>query len=409
MEAITRLTDLSTLLIINALLAALSSVIFLALRATRRGMQPVNGVLLWGISYAAFAVGFGILALPAIDIDFGDQSLIGNLWIDAGTALAFMAVNAYLDRPQRELWALLPAGLLGFAETCYVLNGGDDFRVMLMMGCTLRGILTMAAGISLWFHASDAQRAGARLTAAFHFLWALMLLNRIAWWIFYPHANANEDPTTTYGLLSRLILTWVITPSLLWMLTRELDAELIRYAHQDPLTKIANRRVIWERGEHWTARADGQNTTMAVLTIDVDHFKAINDTWGHDVGDQALVAIANALSAHVRNHDLLARVGGEEFMMLISPADELAVKDIAERLRRAVQEHPITLQSGEKLVCAISIGYSVSARGLSNWHEMVVAADQALYAAKHGGRNRVMGAGSFSPSFGQAVAAMPSL
>jgi diguanylate cyclase (GGDEF)-like protein len=403
-EIIDKLTDINTLLVINALFAALSAMIFLALQATRRGLQPIHGVLLWGISYAAFAVGFGIMTLPAIDMDFVNLPLVGNLLIDVGTVLALLAVNSYLKRPRRELWVLLPATLIGAMEIHYVLTWGENYRVMVIFGCALRGIVTIATGISLWFHANDAQRTGARLSAAFHFLWALMLLNRMAWWHFHPNTDISEDPTTAYGLISRLILTWVITPSLLWMLTRQLDAELIRFASQDPLTRIANRRVMWERGERLAAESNGQSRTMAVLIIDVDHFKVINDTWGHDVGDQVLVAIAEALTTHVREQDLLARVGGEEFMMLVSPGDELTAKDIAERLRLAVESRSITLQSGDRVTCAVSIGYSVATRGLATWREMVIAADQALYAAKHGGRNQVVGASSFKPSLEQAIA-----
>jgi diguanylate cyclase (GGDEF)-like protein len=404
-EIIDKLTDTSTLLVINALFAALSAAIFLALQATRRGLQPIHGVLLWGMSYVAFAVGFGILTLPAIDVEFVNQSLVGNLLIDLGTVLALLAANSYLERPRRELWVLLPASVIGAMEIYYVLMWGENYHVMVIFGCALRGIVTMATGIALWLHANDAQRTGARLTAAFHFLWALMLLNRMAWWHFHPTTAISDDPTTAYGLISRLILTWVITPSLLWMLTRQLDAELIRFANQDPLTRIANRRVMWERGERLAAESHGQSKTMAVLIIDVDHFKAINDTWGHDAGDQVLVAIAGALATHVRGQDLLARIGGEEFMVLIDPGDESTAKDIAERLRLSVESRSITLPSGDTLTCAVSIGYSVSARGLATWREMVIAADQALYAAKHGGRNQVMGAGSFRPSLDQAIAA----
>jgi diguanylate cyclase (GGDEF)-like protein len=402
----TRLTDVSTLLVINALLAALSSAIFLGLHATRRGVWHIRGVLLWGISYAAFAAGFGLLALPAIDVDFANLGIVANVLVDAGTALALLAVNAYLGRPGRELWVLFPAAALCIAEIAYVLSAGEDYHVMVTMGCALRGMVTMATGISLWCYASESQRTAARLTAAFHFLWAFMLLNRIAWWQCHPHADISEDPTTAPALLSLLILTWVITPGLLWMLTRQLDAELIRYAHQDPLTGIANRRVMWERGERWAAATDGSQATMAVLIIDVDHFKAINDTWGHDAGDQVLVAIADVLASHVRSQDLLARVGGEEFMVLIRSGDEPTTRDIAERLRVAVANRSITLQSGEKLSCAVSIGYSIAMRGLVNWREIVIAADQALYAAKHGGRNRVVGSALFKQPFEPVIAAL---
>lgn len=348
-------------------------------------------MLLWGLSYAAFALGFAVLILPGFQIDFAYLVLTGNLIIDLGAVLTLLGVNTYLELPRRRLWVLVPVALLAMLEIGSVLAGGENLRLMVILGSALTGLLTIATGDALWHCVDKPRRAVARVAAAFHFLWAIMLLLRGAWWWFHPLADVTQDPTSTFGLLSRLILTWVITPSFLWMLTRELDAELIRQAHQDPLTGVPNRRVIWEQGERLAAQVDRQAASMAVLMIDVDRFKAINDRWGHDGGDQVLVAIAQTLQRHVRDKDLLARVGGEEFMVLIRHGDETAVSDIAERLRIAVESHPITMPSGEALNCTASIGYCLSPRGQGQWRDIVISADQALYIAKRQGRNRVVG------------------
>lgn|GEM_PF-839178 len=393
MEWIARLAHAGTLLIVNALLAGLSSAIFLALYATQRNVRRLRGVLLWCLSYAAFAVGFGVLTLPAFRIDFPYLTLVGNLVIDIGAVLGLLAVTAYLELPRRRLWILLPVAVLAALEVGIVVAGGENYRLMVILGNGLTGLLVIATGAALWQCVDEPRRPVARMAAAFHFLWAFTLLVRMGWWLVHPAADVSRESTATFGLLSRLVLTWVITPSFLWMLTRQLDAELIRHAHQDPLTGVPNRRVIWEQGERLAANTHHPHAPMAVLMIDVDHFKAINDRWGHDGGDHVLVAIAAVLDRHVRDRDLLARVGGEEFMVLIQHGDEAAVRAMAERLRVAVEGQSIHVRSDERLHCTVSIGYCVSASGQANWREVVIAADQALYAAKRNGRNRVEGAG----------------
>lgn len=392
MEWIARLMHAGTLLLVNALLAALSSTLFFALYAAHPRVKRQLGVLLWGVSYAAFAAGFGVLFLPAFHLDFPRLVLAGNLLIDAGAVLALLATNRYLELPWRKLWVLAPVASIALLEIALVLHEGENLRHMVILGGALTAALTVATGAAFWQCQDPAQRPVARLAGAFHFLWAGMLLVRIYWWLLHLDAPAGPDPTSTFGLLSRLVLTWVITPSLLWMLTRKLDAELIRHASQDALTGVANRRVMWERGQQRIAQSHQRNACVAVLMIDVDRFKSINDQWGHDGGDQVLVAVAGALRRHIREKDLLARVGGEEFMVLLHHAEAAAAHEAAERLRQAVEHEAIALAPGQHLHCTISIGYCVAAGGESSWRAVVVAADRALYAAKQAGRNRVVGA-----------------
>lgn len=392
MEWIASLMHAGTLLLVNALLAALSSALFLALYMARDRAERQPGVLLWSLSFAAFAAGFGLLFAPAFHIDFPRLGLAGNLLIDMGAVLALLAVSLYLGLPRRKLWVLLPAALLALIETGLVIREGENLRHMVMLGGTLTGVVTVATGVAFWQCTDEAQRPVARLAGVFHFLWAGMLLLRVSWWMVHPPVLAGPDHTSTFGLLSRLVLTWVITPSLLWMLTRKLDAELIRHASQDPLTGVANRRVMWEQGEQRMAQSHQRNAAVAVLMIDVDRFKSINDRWGHDGGDQVLVAVADALRRNIREKDILARVGGEEFMVLLHQAEEPAAMEAAERLRRAVESQAIALLHDQPLQCTVSIGYCIARGAEANWRSVVVAADRALYAAKQAGRNRVMAA-----------------
>ncbi|PXV55914.1 diguanylate cyclase (GGDEF) domain-containing protein [Dyella jiangningensis] len=393
MEWIAGLLHAGTLLLVNALLASLASALFFALYMGHPRVKRQPGVMLWGTSYAAFAAGFGVLFLPAFHVGFPGLGLVGNLLIDLGAVWALLAVNAYLELPRRRLWVLVPVAAMALAELFLVLVEGENLRHMVILGGALTALLTGATGAAFWQCKDEAQRPVARLAALFHFLWAAMLLVRMSWWIAQPVEFAGRDPTSTFGLLSRIVLTWVITPSLLWMLTRKLDAELIRHASQDPLTGVANRRVMWEEGQQRIAASTPRGSSVATLIIDVDRFKSINDRWGHDGGDQVLVAIADTLRRHIREKDILARVGGEEFMVLLHQAEATAAKDAAERLRLAIEKEAITLLSGETLHCTVSIGYCVSTRREKSWREVVVAADQALYAAKQAGRNRVVGTG----------------
>ncbi|MBB5941819.1 GGDEF domain-containing protein [Xanthomonas sp. 3307] len=391
MEWIAHLAHAGTLLIVNALLAAVSSAMFLALYVTGRKERHARSLLLLALSYAVFALGFGILLAPAWHFTAVWIAPAGNVTLDVATVLTLVAVNAYLQRPLLQWTLLLPVAMLCALELYSLHYAGYDHRIMVIFGGLLRGILTVATAVALWRHAHSMVRTAARFTAVFHFLWAGMIGLRIAWWAVHPDVGLGQDPTTNFGLLARIVLTASITPGFLWMLTREMNAELVRHASQDPLTGVTNRRVMWERGEAATCDAARKQGAIAVLMIDVDHFKAINDRFGHAVGDQVLIAIAQTLSQHIRAPDLLARIGGEEFMVLVPHGDEAAVRNLAERLRRRVEQQQIGPAPDAPLACTVSIGYCRSAGAQAPWQTLVLAADQALYAAKRAGRNQIAG------------------
>jgi diguanylate cyclase (GGDEF)-like protein len=160
-----------------------------------------------------------------------------------------------------------------------------------------------------------------------------------------------------------------------------------RLAMTDDLTGLANRRAFLVAAEQAIAAIDGAARSPTLLIVDLDHFKRVNDLYGHRAGDQALQAAAQALARSVRDVDFVGRLGGEEFVVLLDAADEETARRAAESARAAIAAMRVTTPNGEVAVTA-SIGCtplvvedSVSAA--------LQRADEALYAAKRAGRNRI--------------------
>ncbi len=164
--------------------------------------------------------------------------------------------------------------------------------------------------------------------------------------------------------------------------------ELKTLARTDPLTGLANRRVFAEAAEAEFERCKRFNSTAALLMIDIDHFKKVNDVRGHQAGDTALVALANLLTATVRTTDVPARHGGEEFVVLLTGTTLTGAAELAERIRERTARMSAPSPSGDFRL-TISIGATVFTPGDEDWTEALRRADQALYQAKSTGRNKV--------------------
>ncbi|MDQ5911576.1 MAG: Sensor diguanylate cyclase [Pseudomonadota bacterium] len=165
--------------------------------------------------------------------------------------------------------------------------------------------------------------------------------------------------------------------------------ELRHLATTDSLTGLCNRRHFLELCERELRRVSRYPTAIAMLMLDADHFKNINDTYGHDIGDQVLRIISRLCRAQVREVDVIGRMGGEELAILLPNTDFPVAQDIAERLRTAIAQTSLPLADGQMLRFTVSIGgCAFSGRKLAV-DELLKTADQALYVAKNNGRNRV--------------------
>jgi len=164
--------------------------------------------------------------------------------------------------------------------------------------------------------------------------------------------------------------------------------EVQQLAHTDSLTGLNNRRRFFELAQHEFKRRERHPTPLAVIMLDIDHFKSVNDRYGHAIGDLALQTVARRCKQAVRNIDILGRYGGEEFVSILLGTDLYGAKIVAERLRQRVEAPPVETEDGP-LTITISVGIAELTPDCQDLDLLLRRADQALYMAKQAGRNRV--------------------
>ena len=159
-------------------------------------------------------------------------------------------------------------------------------------------------------------------------------------------------------------------------------------ANRDYLTKLYNRRYLFEAGNALFSNAKRGNIQLSIAMIDIDFFKKINDTYGHDIGDKAIVAVAQAITKHFRSTDIVARMGGEEFCIIA--ANNTAVLETMNRLRLFIEAMKVPLEDKDKNTISFTVSVGVTTTLTTTLDEMINHSDEALYKAKQGGRNQVI-------------------
>ena len=205
---------------------------------------------------------------------------------------------------------------------------------------------------------------------------------------------ARQEATIEYALLVIGLLLLAVTTATTIALRRSLareeamSAQLRDIAHRDELTGLANRRELLAGLDRMIASARATGRPLSLAIFDIDHFKRVNDTHGHPVGDEVIRAIGEFARGVVREHDLLGRLGGEEYLIAFADCPEEPALAICERLRAAVAGSDIGLDNGGALNVTLSIGVARHLPG-EDRTTLIARADLALYAAKHGGRDQV--------------------
>ncbi|NCF17948.1 MAG: diguanylate cyclase [Haliea sp.] len=167
----------------------------------------------------------------------------------------------------------------------------------------------------------------------------------------------------------------------------EYQQHLSHLATEDPLTRLLNRRGLEDALYISLAQASRHELPTSALMVDIDHFKQVNDSFGHEVGDQVIRQVADFLDRLSRNTDVVARTGGEEYLLVLPDTGLGAARVLAERIRAAIGDHPLLVEN-QRIPVTVSIGVACT-EGDVNLDELSQEADRALYLAKRGGRNRV--------------------
>jgi diguanylate cyclase (GGDEF)-like protein len=201
--------------------------------------------------------------------------------------------------------------------------------------------------------------------------------------IFIHHHHPEQEPRLkqlAHGIADRLTLTLV---------NLHLRDNLQHLAIRDPLTDLYNRRFMQEALEREFSRASRRNQALALVMMDIDHFKLFNDSYGHAAGDMALKALSKYMVSHTRKEDVVCRFGGEEFVIIMPEMVRSQALGRADELREGMQ-HVHIMDFGETpLSITLSAGVSSYPQDGESVEEVLAAADRALYRAKAEGRNRV--------------------
>jgi diguanylate cyclase (GGDEF)-like protein len=217
-------------------------------------------------------------------------------------------------------------------------------------------------------------------------LWGVALLAACLTVLGYALAPPEDiwDGVTNRGFSIVVIVVTAIAMNKL----AEYEHRLLIESMTDPLTGLLNRRYFTELSRKEETRSRRHGLAFSVLMLDIDHFKKINDTYGHPIGDLAIKALAEICAKALRPHDILARYGGEEFVLTLPHTEPEGAQIVAERIRAMVEALELATEQGA-VRFTVSVGLSTYQKG-HGLEQVVERADQALYRAKQGGRNRVV-------------------
>jgi diguanylate cyclase (GGDEF)-like protein len=204
----------------------------------------------------------------------------------------------------------------------------------------------------------------------------------------------NEERITTTTTLRdgdkiRLGETTILKFTFHDRLDESFQQKMYNAALRDPLTKVYNKKYFLDTLATELSYAKRHGTALTLVMFDLDHFKSVNDTYGHVAGDHVLIELANEVQAMLRTEDVFARYGGEEFCIILRgiPLDDAGA--LGERIRLGVERHAFMFGQ-QRLPVTVSVGVAAAEQGIDEPNDLVEAADEALYAAKKSGRNRVL-------------------
>ncbi len=314
----------------------------------------------------------------------------GNVATAGGYLLALHGINRFTGQPaQFRTSAVLMAIVVAGFGLLLIVDAPVQLRSGLISSVNALITILTAWRLTVFGLAHDGMREVALIAAAINFLHAAFLAARVTAVLSAPPLGSLLVPNAFQHLLflEYIVITVLASTMLMLLATRRLQTDLNRLAAVDGLTGCYNRRAMLELAEREIARCERSAADLAVMMIDIDHFKPLNDAHGHAAGDAVLVQVVQRAQATLRPVDLFGRYGGEEFCVVLpglAPGDTLSV---AERLRQAVSGRPCV--AGDlSIMVTVSIGIAHYGRDGRSVKALVAAADTALYRAKTAGRNR---------------------
>ncbi|HXB62525.1 MAG TPA: GGDEF domain-containing protein [Acidobacteriaceae bacterium] len=376
----------------NFLLVSCYTIALWLISITNRKLQGMR-LLAWAYSAALFAGVIASISLPGFH--WFTYAIAPELLLVGFTLLHYCYLNFVRRKPQRP-WGWMALLLFGFAGFAYFGMDPQRYLERAVFTAALLGFQTGLSAYVLLRYSDRAIRIPARTMALVYASFTLRSVGRCLWILHY-HIMPEQMPgwwQQISGVTAYVIINAFTPLGYLWMAATRLQDELESLSSTDSLTGALNRRAFDEKGNQEMERSQRYDLPMSVVAIDVDHFKELNDGFGHAGGDRVLVALADAMRSLLRSSDHLGRFGGDEFMLLLPATGLSGARDLAERLRERIDAIGVEF-GGDCLEVHASFGVATletarlgSPTG-NSWEMLLQRADAALYRAKESGRNRV--------------------
>ena len=368
-----------------------------------------DGLGRWAAALLVNAIGHLLIMLRGLIPDLL-SIVVGNLMLSSVFVGLIAAVYQFQGRPVR--WALLlapPLLVLVFVSVFI-----DNFPARVSFVGLVIGLQAVWALLAALSHRHATVGRGQWLLVAGLSLEAVVLGGR-ALVAISTHSEATNilqsSALQTLTFLATFSVVLVSSVGFVFMSRDRADENNRVLAALDPLTGVANRRSLIAALDRDVARAQRMREPMALMMVDIDHFKDVNDQYGHPAGDRVLCSVVNVLRQRVRAQDLVGRYGGEEFMVLLPDTGLVGAEQLARELCKAVEESrcPADGVPGPGIAVTVSIGvFGGRLESGDSWDMLIAAADRALYQAKNNGRNRVeVATGLRRPSAQLAAQANP--
>ena len=310
--------------------------------------------------------------------------VLGNVFVVAGYAALFLSLADFLGRKTSQFYfqiALLLLAIVTMLEYGWIHpdTGKRLIAYSVVLGC-------QHAQVALFLYRNRTHALRIPIASMILMMVGLCISNlvRIVGVAMHgaPHNYLNAGPFLQWILIANSCLQWGAMVSFVWMTAAILRGKLEVQAATDPLTGTLNRRGMELAAEQCILASRKDSSLLSALVIDLDDFKRINDTLGHHCGDATLIAVASCLQRGMRPGDLLARIGGDEFAVLLPHTPYSEAITITERLRASIAQTEIVYGLVQTSVTA-SFGLAELSPHAGNWEQLFMRCDKALYEDKH--------------------------
>jgi diguanylate cyclase (GGDEF)-like protein len=385
--------DLKTIIFMSMLLTFMLSMV---LAITRSHHKEVKGPGYWAVGN--LVIGLGMVILFSKFAEPGWHILPGVVLIGIGLGLFVNGIQVFSNK-KTHLWLPIFIGIFLATTNAYFIFYDNELRSLVMFNASVFSLIYFI-GARLTFGKDDGLVGNMYwMASSLFFMMALLLMARV-FSAFYMEDTFFKSfldwPVNAYTFMLACVIQFFVSVLFVLMLTAQVNEDLQAIATVDGLTGVLNRRGLQDAAVKTHAICKRINIPMALLLVDLDHFKKINDTHGHLAGDAVLVAVAKTIKATLRGGDVIGRFGGEEFCVLLPNTTEKEAVALAERIRDTIQHKTISIghvkrsiHSKNDVSCTISIGASDTETVGYDIQRLFTAADNAMYMAKNRGRNLV--------------------